>query len=173
LLPPVNFHLRGRRLCEVFRELIYRARSWENPLPEGISADEFEYDQLPGFLRRQERQRIFRDARGLVFPCARPHELHGLPDDIESETDLDGLRHLLRSVYRFGAPVAEGLHHDVQREWGEPLQGVSFDCTRRGLLFVSDSHASGSGAVWFFRDGGQPPSGVDLWHEKAASTKDR
>ena len=50
LLPPLNFHLRGRRLGDIFRELIHRARSWENPLPEGIFAEEFDHDSLPDFL---------------------------------------------------------------------------------------------------------------------------
>jgi hypothetical protein len=142
-LPPGNFHLPGRRLSEAFRELIHRARSWENPLPDGISAELFDHDRLPGFLKnQQERQYIFRDARGLVFPCARSNELHGLPEDVHTESDAARIRHFLRSVYRFGASVPDGLHHDAQLEWGEPLRGVSFECSLNGTLFVSASHAN-------------------------------
>lgn len=142
LLPPVNFHLRGGRLREVFRELIHRARRWENPLPEGISADSFDHERLPGFLRHEERQSIFKDVRGIVFPCARSRELHGLPENVDAQSEIPELLQLLRSVYRFGAPVPDGLHHDAQLEWGKPLERVSFECSRRGTVFVGGSHAS-------------------------------
>jgi len=142
LLPPANFHLRGARLRDVFRELIHRARRWENPLPEGLTADSFDYERLPGFLRREERQNIFKDTRGIVFPCARSREFHGLPENVNAESSVAELCHLLRSVYRFGASVPDGLHHDAQLEWGEPLHRVSFECAQKGPLFVTGSHAS-------------------------------
>ena len=47
----------------------------------GVVPETFGREQLPEFLGRQERQLIFRDARDVIFPCARANELHSrLPD---------------------------------------------------------------------------------------------
>jgi hypothetical protein len=142
LLPPLNFHLRERRLRQAFCELTRRTRTWENAMPDNIVPEMFDREQLPEFLRHQERQMIFRDARDVIFPCARANELHGQLPEIKSESDLTVLQDFLRTVYRFGTPLPDGFHHDAQLEGGRHFDRMSFDCSRNGMVSVSASHAN-------------------------------
>ena len=102
----------------------------------------FDIQSLPGLLRREEQQKIFRDARGVIFPCARATELHGGLPILEGNADIPELRHFLQGAYRFGAPVAEGFHHDAQLDGGRRFSQMEFDCSRDGLIPVTASHAS-------------------------------
>jgi hypothetical protein len=142
LLPPLNFHLPQRKLQQAFCELTRRTRTWENAMPDRIVPEMFDHEQLPEFLRPQERQMIFRDARDVIFPCARANELHGPPPDVQPESDLGVLQNFLRSVYRFGTHLPDGFHHDAQLEWGRHFHNMSFDCSRNGLISVTASHAN-------------------------------
>jgi hypothetical protein len=142
LLPPLNFHLSGRRLRQVFCELTRRTRTWENAMPDNIAPEMFDEEQLPGFLRHQERQMIFRDVRNVVFPCARASEFHGQPPEVDQDSDISVLQDFLRSVYRFGTPLPDGFHHDAQLEGGVSFQQMSFDCSRNGSISVSSDHAN-------------------------------
>jgi hypothetical protein len=142
LLPPLNFHLPQRKLQQAFCELTRRIRTWENAMPEGVVPEMFGREQLPGFLDYQERQLIFRDARDVIFPCARANELHWTPPDVQPESDLRVLQDFLRSVYRFGTPLPEGFHHDAQLEWGRHFDNMRFDCSRNGPISVTGSHAN-------------------------------
>ena len=75
----MNFHLPNERLKHVFSEVMRGARVWENLLPETIAAETFDNERLPGFLGPQEaHQMIFKDARGVVYPCSRASEMHGM-----------------------------------------------------------------------------------------------
>jgi hypothetical protein len=141
LLPPVNFHLPDRRLKQAFCELTRGARAWENATPEGMVAEMFDRELLPEFLDHQERQMIFRDARGVVFPTARPTELHAA-QGIDPSAEVSVLRELLRSTYRFGTSLRQGFHHDAQFAKGRHFNQTSFQCSRNGELFVTASHAS-------------------------------
>jgi hypothetical protein len=142
LLPPLNFHLPQRKLQQAFCELTRRTRTWENAMPDGIVPEMFDREQLPEFLRHQERQVIFRDARDVIFPCARANELHGQLPDVQPESDLTVLQDFLRSVYRFGTPLPDGFHHDAQLEGGRHFHNMSFDCSRNGPISVTASHAN-------------------------------
>ncbi len=142
LLPPLNFHLPQRRLQQAFCELTRRTRMWENAMPDGIVPEMFEHEQLPKFLGRQERQMMFRDARDVIFPCARANERHGPPPDVQPESDLAVLQNFLRSVYRFGTRLPDGSHHDAQLEWGRHFHDMTFDCSRNGPISVTASHAN-------------------------------
>jgi hypothetical protein len=142
LLPPLNFHLPQRKLQQAFCELTRRTRTWENAMPDGIVPEMFDREQLPGFLGYQERQVIFRDARDVIFPCARASELHWRLPDVQPESDLTVLQDFLRSVYRFGTPLPDGFHHDAQLEGGRDFHDMSFECSRNGPISVSASHAN-------------------------------
>jgi hypothetical protein len=141
LLPPINFHLADQRLKHAFCELTRGTRAWENAMPGSAVAQMFDREMLPRFLDRNERQMIFRDSRGVVFPCARPTELHGA-QEINPSADVSVLRELLRSAYRFGTSLPQGFHHDAQFENGRPFNQMRFDCSREGELFVTASHAN-------------------------------
>ncbi len=141
LLPPANFHLPGERLKSVFCELTRGARAWENMMPETIAAETFDNERLPGFLwRREEHQMIFKDARGIVYPCSRATEMHGI-QEIDPDAEAPMLREMLRSVYRFGTSLPQGFHHDAQFEYGRHFHNTQFDCSQKGVCFVSGSHA--------------------------------
>jgi hypothetical protein len=142
LLPPLNFHLRERRLRQAFCELTRRTRAWESAMPDDIVPEMFDKDQLPVFLRHQERQMIFRDARNVVFPCARASEFHGQLPKVDEDSDIFVLQDFLRSVYRFGTPLPDGFHHDAQLEGGRSFEQMSFDCSRNGPISVSADHAN-------------------------------
>lgn len=142
LLPPHNFHLPQRKLLYAFCELTRRTRAWESAMPDGFVPEMFEREQLPRFLDYQERQLIFRDARNVIFPCARANELHWNPPDVPPEAELEVLQDFLRSVYRFGTPLPDGFHHDAQLEWGRDFDKMPFHCSRNGPIPVSGSHAN-------------------------------
>jgi hypothetical protein len=141
LLPPVNFHLPDDRLRQAFRELTRGARAWEKAMPDTVAAESFDKDRLPDFLRPQERQLIFKDMRGVVFPCSRPTEMHGA-QEIHPAADVMHLREMLQSTYRFGASLPLGFHHDAQFEYGRHFDHTPFDCCQKGKLLVSGSHAN-------------------------------
>ncbi len=141
LLPPVNFHLPTERLRRVFSELSRGTRAWDNTMPETIVAETFDNERLPGFLRPQEHQAIFKDARGVVFPCSRATQMHGL-HEMNPDADASILRELLRSAYRFGTSLPQGFHHDAQYEYGRPFDEMSFDCSQKGPCLVTGTHAN-------------------------------
>jgi hypothetical protein len=143
LLPPLNFHLPGRPLQHSFWELTRGTRTWENALPENVVAEVFDRQRLPDFLGYQERQVMYRDARDVVFPCARPSELHGqqLPET-KTGDPVSVLQDFLRSAYRFGTPLPDGFHHDAQLEHGRHFDNMKFQCSRNGPILVSGSHAN-------------------------------
>jgi hypothetical protein len=141
LLPPVNFHLEDQRATHTFRELTRGARAWQSALPDGIAPEHFDNDRLPDFLRHQETQMIYKDSRGVVFPCARASEPHG-GTEFDHEAKIEVLCDVLQSIYRFGAALPTGFHHDAQLEGGKHLKDMQFDCSRNGSLAVTASHAN-------------------------------
>lgn len=141
LLPPVNFHLPDDRLRRAFCELTRGARAWENTMPNTIASETFDNERLPDFLRPQEHQVMFKDARGIVYPCSRATEMHGV-QGIDLNANAPNLREVLRSTYRFGASLPQGFHHDAQFEYGRRFDQTRFDCSEKGECFVSGSHAN-------------------------------
>jgi hypothetical protein len=142
LLPPVNFHTPGGRLERIFSELARGTRAWDSANPDGIVTELFDHEKLPHFLREQERQEIYRDSRDVVFPCARANEMHGRTTELRNPPPPADLQYFLRSIYRFGAPLPEGFHHDAQLQNGRHFDKMDFVCTREGQILVSGSHAN-------------------------------
>lgn len=141
LLPPANFHLDDQRLRHFFCELTRGIRAWTNAIPETVTPQMFDHEMLPDFLDYNERQSMFRDSRNVVFPCARPTELHGAPE-IGAAAEPPVLRELLRTTYRFGTSLPQGFHHDAQFEGGRHFSQTRFDCSREGVLSVTASHVN-------------------------------
>ena len=141
LLPPMNFHLKEQRARDVFHELTRGARAWANAMPEGINPETFDRERLPVFLGYQETQAIYKDTRGVVFPCCRASESHG-GEELDQTAKVEVLRDLLQSTYRFGASLPPGFHHDAQFEGGRHFKEEPFECSRKGKLFVTATHAN-------------------------------
>jgi hypothetical protein len=85
---------------------------------------------------------MYRDARDVVFPCARPSALHGPLPQIDTPDAVSALQYFLRSAYRFGTPLPDGFHHDAQLERGRHFREMKFQCTRNGSILVSASHVN-------------------------------
>jgi hypothetical protein len=140
ILPPLNFHLEGQRAKDSFSELTRGSRPWQNAFPDGVSPERFDKDRLPS-LRHQETRFIYRDSRGVVFPCARASEAHG-GTEFDHEAKIEVLRDVLQTIYRFGAALPTGFHHDAQFEGGRHFKDMPFDCSKNGALSVTSSHAN-------------------------------
>lgn len=142
LLPPQNFHLPHQVIGSFFLELTRRTRSWGDAALAEVESEVFEHEQLPKFLRPQERLAMFRDARNVIFPCARATQLHWRLPELGPNSEVELFQDFLRSTYRFGAPLPDGFHHDAQLEWGNEFDRMQFDCSREGRIEVSGSHAN-------------------------------
>lgn len=140
ILPPRNFHLEGQRARDSFSELTRGTRPWNNAFPAEVSPEHFDNGRLP-FLRHQETQMIYKDSRGVVFPCARASEAHG-GTEFDHEAKVEVLRDVLQRIYRFGAALPTGFHHDAQFEAGRPFKDMAFECSKNGQLSVTASHAN-------------------------------
>ena len=68
---------------------------------------------------------IFKDARGVVYPCSRATEMHGV-QEIDPDADAPDLREMLRSTYHFGTSIPHGFHHDAQFEYGRRFDKTRF-----------------------------------------------
>jgi len=129
LLPPKNFLLtKERPIATVFADLVRQRIAWAEPF-QGIN-----HVRPKGSVRT-----VLQDARGLLFPPDK--ESHGLPRELEPDADPEERRLFLRSAFRFGIPLPEGFHHDVQYE-GRSLGEAQFNCCRRGDLSLKCSHAN-------------------------------
>ena len=47
----------------------------------------------------------------------------------------------MRSVFRFGVPLINGYHHDVQFA-GHALSGQTFECSREGFVQLNSNYAN-------------------------------
>jgi hypothetical protein len=142
LLPPQNFHLRHQVIGSFFLELTRRTRSWGDADLAEVASEVFEHEQLPRFLRPQERLAMFRDARNVIFPRARATQLHWRLPELGPNSEVGLFQDFLRSTYRFGAPLLDGFHHDAQLEWGNEFDRMPFDCSREGRIEVSGRHVN-------------------------------
>jgi hypothetical protein len=87
LLPPENFHLEDLRIRQAFSEVTRGSRAWENPMPKEVRPESFDMDRLPHFLAPNERQEIYKDTRGIVFPAV----VHTKPTAALSSTTMPNL----------------------------------------------------------------------------------
>ncbi|WP_143255430.1 hypothetical protein [Brevundimonas sp. ZS04] len=133
LLPPENFRLHDRdRLSTLFRS--YRRG-------ERVAADRFPELQTQRLssadIRRlgEDVRHCHVDADKRAFLMAHPAAYDGSEWELEEEkAKAAAIKPVLRSLYRFGAPLPDGFHHDVQFADGSAFANSSFDCLRNGLV---------------------------------------
>lgn len=134
LLPPLNFFLRDqRRIHALFLEF----RRGQRP-----ATDRFD-ELVPKLLNRDDIPRLGAksrtcqiDARNIAFLNAHPTAFHAMTRELDHD-DKAELISALRTLYRFGAALDDGFHHDAQRADGLPLKNISFECRKRGQHTLS------------------------------------
>ena len=139
LLPPKNFRISDtERMADAFRAMVRQSTSWNNPV-NSIKRVTVTSDDLWKHVRSGVQKTVLSDTRGLLFPHD-PSE-HGRESELPSDCSEDDRKQLMTSSFRFGVPLRDGFHHDVQFA-GRDLNGQRFDCARQGLLELSCSHAN-------------------------------
>jgi len=137
-LPPQNFRLSAsERVADLFRDLARHRSSWAEPVTR-IQQVRVTNDELPK-LRPGAQKFVLADSRGLLFP--HDHSQHGFGRELESDSSPRDRRDFMRSRFRFGVPLSDGYHHDVQYG-GRGLRGETFECSREGERTLTCSHAN-------------------------------
>jgi hypothetical protein len=138
-LPPMNFKVsHAEQLADIFREMMRQETPWGDEI-SSIPRLSVTSDDLRNHVKKGVKKVVLSDVRGLLFPHD-PHE-HGRERELQPEPSSDERRHLMRSYFRFGVPLRNGLHHDAQFA-GRPLRGERFECSHRGPLDLNCSHAN-------------------------------
>ena len=137
-LPPRNFKVSDtERMVDILREMRRGARPWGPPL--SIQTTRVTHEQLPVRLPEGASKDVLRDCRGLLFPLDRGR--HGPVRELNADcSDLDR-KQFMQSSFRLGAPLVDGLHHDVQYG-GRSLGGEVFECSRKGPIELSSAYAN-------------------------------
>ena len=78
----------------------------------------------------------------MIFLTAHPAAFDGATREAGEEALDSELLLRLKGLYRFGAAVPNGFHHDVQYEQGRTLAGVEFECAIMGKVRGNASHAN-------------------------------
>jgi hypothetical protein len=140
-LPPTNFHVeKDRSISEAYEALMCGRRDWNGQWPE-LDRASFGREELPK-LRKEERRKAFRDARGLIFLRAHMLAHDGRTWTVGDDAPLSAAIRQVRGAYRFGAPLAPGFHHDVQLEDDRSIKNIVFDCSERGAVQVDDVYVN-------------------------------
>ena len=140
LLPPRNFHTAQGNMEGVFIDLRAGRRSWSDAFA-GLTIEEFTKDRLPR-LPANKTRRAFVDARSVVFFTADQRAFHGTAREIGEASTRDGRMSVLRSLYRFGASLPNGFHHDAQLADGSVFRNFQFDCDADGPVYVRATHVN-------------------------------
>jgi len=138
-LPPLNFEVsKIKRMADIYRELRKEARPWGDPLPS-IRMTTVTHDQLKKHVPVGAKKDIFSDSRSLLFPHDRSN--HGPARELSPNCSHEERKQFMRSSFRFGVPLINGFHHDVQFI-GHGLGGERFECSQKGSLQLSSSYAN-------------------------------
>ena len=141
LLPPRNFVVHGNvRVAALFEGFQRGERPWSDRFAE-LQLLPFTQDNLPRLPLGQTR-RAFRDHRNLVFLTAHPTAYDGKAREVEVETSDNEVLNRMKGLYRFGAALPNGFHHDVQLEHGRDLGGTEFECAEMGPIQADGSYVN-------------------------------
>ena len=136
-LPARNFLVqRDQDIALSFQHMTSGRVRWEQVI------DEVAWRKLKKKKGRGSRRCMY-DARERFFPPdPEPHGLIRPDDDPEQKRSIDELCFLMNGLYRFGQPLTDGYHFDVQRETGQQLMREEFSCSRKGRIEVTGTHAN-------------------------------
>ena len=142
LLPPTNFRLsEDEGIASKFSAYINGSLGWDDRISDELSkVDLRSTDGVT--VKHRGSGHTYVDYEQIAFPPADPGAYHGDVRRLENEAmDLDR-KLLLWSLFRFGAPLPSGFHHDAQRPDGRHLKDQRFFCSRVGNVFASGTHVA-------------------------------
>jgi len=138
-LPPRNFKVsETERMADIFMDMRRAKMPWGAPLTN-IRTTKVTHEQLRKHVPAGAQKEVFSDSRSLLFP----HDLsnHGLVRELPPDCSDDERKQFMRSSFRFGVPLMDGYHHDVQYA-GRSLEGETFECSREGIVQLDCAYAN-------------------------------
>lgn len=145
LLPPRNFVIEEeteeserRILASDFKKYRNGECSWSDRM-SNLELVRVDHEEI-AHLAYGRKLNLYRDARGLYFRLSEPNEHHGAVREMEADASVRDLLLMMKSLYRFGAPLPSGLHHDIQFRRGVTINGVKFNCARDDTVSRSGTH---------------------------------
>src|SRR5579864_232360 len=138
-LPPLNFKVSNtERMADIFKDMRRAARPWGDPLPN-IRTTKVTHEQLPKHVRKGAHREVLSDSRSLLFPHDQSN--HGPARELAPACSHEDRRQFMQSSFRFGVPLTDGYHHDVQFAGGS-LGGETFECSRKGHIKLDSQYAN-------------------------------
>ena len=141
LLSPRNYHLREAELGRLFLDYRRGLRPVGDRFADLHSVD-LTCEDLPRRLGAEEVRHAYVDDREVAFLTAHPTAYHGTVREVEENTPQPQIHSLLRSLYRFGAALPCGFHHDAQPSDGTSFDKFHFFCDEDGDVEISGTHAN-------------------------------
>jgi hypothetical protein len=139
LLPPRNFQVtKATVIADLFLELRRDKRSWVVPFLE-VHTSRVSHEELNHHIPGGVHKDVLTDYRTLLYP----HDLsnHGPSRELPENCTDEERKWFLRSSFRFGVPLQQGYHHDVQYG-NRKLGGTVFNCCDRGELPLNCKYAN-------------------------------
>jgi hypothetical protein len=105
----------------------------------GIRTTKVTHEDLKKHVPHGAHKHVLCDCRDLLFPHDRSN--HGPARMLSPESSRAERREFMQSSFRFGVPLSDGYHHDVQYA-GRSLGGATFECCRGGTLRLYSEYAN-------------------------------
>ena len=138
-LPPRNFKVSDKeRVADIFMDMRRAKTPWGATLTN-LRTTKVTHEQLPKHIEKGAHKEVFSDSRSLLFP----HDLsnHGSVRELSPNCSDDDRKQFMRSSFRFGVPLLDGYHHDVQYA-GRRLDGETFECSCEGIVRLYCAYAN-------------------------------
>ena len=138
-LPPRNFRVSAAvRMADIFREMRRAVRPWGSPI-SAVGTTTVTHEELRMHIPYGKQKEILSDSRGLLFPHDRTN--HGVVRELNPNASDKERREFMQSSFRFGVPLTDGYHHDVQYP-GRKLRNDVFECCNQGTIHLSSKYAN-------------------------------
>lgn len=141
LLPPDNFLTEDDRLDAVFRQFRKGQRNWCDRLAD-LGPTDLSHEDVPNRINPNQTRHPYVDSRGMAYFIAHKTAYDGNVWQTDEDAGSAELTLAMRSLYRFGASIPQGLHHDVQRSDGRSLGGAHFRCSVKGPISSTEDYAN-------------------------------
>jgi hypothetical protein len=138
-LPPRNFKVTNSdRMADIFLGLRRAKTPWGGPLPN-IRTTKVTHDDLKKHVPVGKHKEVLCDHRNLLFPHDQSN--HGPARELAQGCSEEDRKQFMRSSFRFGVPLIDGYHHDVQYPRRD-LGGEQFECSREGIVSLTSAYAN-------------------------------